>query len=261
MTTEDLNDPARRVDAYISSDGDCFRRAACVLQSVRREIMGIPADVHRGKPLGSRLPHEMAKKTLANLLTPDLRTVARFAFDNPDKGQLFANPRIDNGLLTSQPPAFNLFGLLSRDMELATTGFQTRGRIASGKSPTSASGIPVTAGILNTPATCPPSTSTNDILVRAISRTKTGAASVGKRSNDALVDAARKTSETGDPMKTSGSRSRNRDFRERVERRLRMKPHCNVVPIGTRIGTDAGGRRKAPDRQHGATPADPFSVA
>ena len=67
-----------------------------------------------------------AEETLANYLTETVREVVRREVldERKSQGKLFARPRIFNDLLSSQPMAFNLFGELQQDPELATSVFK-----------------------------------------------------------------------------------------------------------------------------------------
>ena len=132
MTT--LDTLARQYHAYVSSDGAGFRRQTRVLQSMWREERGYPIGLHRGQPLGSRLPMPWARETLNNYLTDTVRAVVRREVLDPSRsaGKLYARPRIFNDLLSSQPLCFNLFAQLQQDLELASAVFHTltAGRIA-----------------------------------------------------------------------------------------------------------------------------------
>ena len=125
MNELDINILAHLHDAYVKGDGKGFRRRARILQSVWRLKKGYPAGQHKGQPLGSRLPEDFAKETLANYLTPAIREVVRTELESGVKdGRLFATPRIYNDLLSSQPLCFNLLGELQVDLEKATRLFR-----------------------------------------------------------------------------------------------------------------------------------------
>lgn len=134
MISTDLDILARQYHAYIKSDGRGFRRRARILQSIWREEQGYRPGLHRGEPLGSRLPMPEAKDKLTNYLTEPIRDVVRAEVLDPEKssGKVFAKPRIFNDLLSSQPLCFNLFGELQQDLDLASAVFQelTDGRVA-----------------------------------------------------------------------------------------------------------------------------------
>jgi len=61
------------VSAVVASDEPGFQRAARTLLSLWRERMGLPMGEHKGHPLGSRLPAELAERELAKTLTPARR--------------------------------------------------------------------------------------------------------------------------------------------------------------------------------------------
>ena len=125
-----LNRLARRYLASETIDKSGFQRQARVLQSMWREQRGYPIGEQRGRgvsrPLGSRLAMPWAQETLANYITETVREVVRREVLDEDKskGKLFARPRIFDDLLSSQPMAFNLFGELQQDLELATVVFK-----------------------------------------------------------------------------------------------------------------------------------------
>ena len=105
--------------AFIKSDNPWQQRAR-LLQALWREKQGLPIGDHRGNPLGSRLAMPYAKDTLANYLTETIRDAVRAeVLGTAAKGKLFAEPRIWNDLLSSQPLCFNLFGELQADLDLA----------------------------------------------------------------------------------------------------------------------------------------------
>ena len=129
----DIDDEARRLHAYVSTDNP-FQRLARVRQARWRERRELPIGEHRGRPLGSRLPMPYARDTLANYLTAGIRDVVRAEVIDAKKGagKLYGQPRIFNDLLSSQPLCFNLFGELQRDLELASrvVARLTDGRVA-----------------------------------------------------------------------------------------------------------------------------------
>ncbi len=125
MQTTELNALAKKYDAYVPSDGSRFRRVARSMQSVWRSNRGYPAGHHKGILLGSRLPEDYAKETLANYLTPTIRNVVRTELEAAVDDRLFATPRIYNDLLSSQPLCFNLFGELQADLEMASRLFRS----------------------------------------------------------------------------------------------------------------------------------------
>lgn len=122
-----LDKLAKKMNAFVESDGGGFRRAARILQSIWRERSGFPMGDHNGSPLGSRLPVEFAEQSLANYITPNIKKVVRSVLDNATESQLFSKPRIFNNLLSSQPLSFNLFGEMKLDYQLATELFNILG--------------------------------------------------------------------------------------------------------------------------------------
>ena len=103
-----------------------FQSEIRLLQALWRERQGLPAGLHRGLPLGSRLEMPRAKETLENYLTDNVRgVVRREVLDQGNSGdKLYKAPRIFNDLLSSQPMCFNLFGELKCDLEMASRVFQ-----------------------------------------------------------------------------------------------------------------------------------------
>ena len=96
-------------------------------QALWREGQGLPAGLHRGELLGSRLPMPRAKEQLENYLSDSIREVVRReVVDGPRAGRLFGEPRIYDNLLSSQPLCFNLFAELQQDLSLATRFFARR---------------------------------------------------------------------------------------------------------------------------------------
>lgn len=106
---------------------------ARTLQSVWRIEQGYEAGEHNGKLLGSRLPMPWAKETLANYLTPTIQRVVRNEVLGQQRNydKLYAEPRIFNDLLSSQPLCFNLFAELQQDLAIATAVMSslTAGRV------------------------------------------------------------------------------------------------------------------------------------
>lgn len=121
-----LRDLAIKYHALESADKSTFQRKARILQSIWREERGFEPLVDGDWIRGAELPLTWAKESLANFLTEPVRGVVRevvFKRDKEDR-QLFAEPRIYNHLLSSQPMCFNLFGELSLDLQLASRVFR-----------------------------------------------------------------------------------------------------------------------------------------
>lgn len=113
MTLADL---AKSLNAYERVDVSAFQRRARVLQVLWRQEQDLdPAE------RGSRLAAPAAE-ALKNFLTETVRDVVRTEVMDPltSAGKLYARPRIFNDLLSSQPLCFNLFGELTRDLDLAS---------------------------------------------------------------------------------------------------------------------------------------------
>jgi len=119
------DDLMRAHDVLVASD-NVFQRRARLLQALWREEHGLPIGLHRGKPLGSRLPMPRAQERLESYLTPTIRKVVRREVMDRERaaGKLFGRPRIFNDLLSSQPLCFNLFGELAEDLGLASRVFR-----------------------------------------------------------------------------------------------------------------------------------------
>lgn len=75
----------------------------------------------------------LAQQQLLNFLTDTTREVVRREVLDPirSRGKLFGQPRIFDDLLSSQPMAFNLFGELQANLDLASRAFArlTNGRV------------------------------------------------------------------------------------------------------------------------------------
>lgn len=115
----------RRRHVFVPADHR-FKAAARFLQALWREDRGLAIgtyvdrrEPHRPRRLGSRI--STAAGTLgANFLHPDIVPVVTRALNYREPGAAYDVDRLKNNLLSSQPLAFNLFGLLASDLALAT---------------------------------------------------------------------------------------------------------------------------------------------
>ncbi len=107
------------------SDTNDFQRRARLLQAMWRQEHGMPMGEYRGKLRGSHLAMPWAKQSLANFISEDAKEVVRNTLDGGkrQKGSLIRPDRMYGNLLSSQPLAFNLFGPLQRNLDLATSVF------------------------------------------------------------------------------------------------------------------------------------------
>jgi hypothetical protein len=121
MTASPPDDLLRSHHAFVKSDNP-FQRTVRLRQAMWREKQGYPVGLHRGQPLGTRLQMPDAKDRLWNYLTDGIREVFRAEVLDAGRGdgKLFAQPRIFDDLLSSQPLCFNLFGELKHDLALAS---------------------------------------------------------------------------------------------------------------------------------------------
>jgi len=104
-------------DYYDKTD---FTSNARLLQSIWRTENGFEFDKY-----GNFLKLDFAKETGANFLTSGIFEIVKFEVNNKYiDGKVIQEPRIWNNLLSSQPLAFNLFGELKINKELATTIFK-----------------------------------------------------------------------------------------------------------------------------------------
>jgi hypothetical protein len=111
-----------------------FRRRARYHQAKWREANGHPigtqpiAPKRGGKParlVGSRLPLEYARETGATFLTDGARAAATARTSVIEPHQSFDHQRMWADLLSSEALAFNLFGELAADLELADRAVHT----------------------------------------------------------------------------------------------------------------------------------------
>lgn len=92
-----------------------------LLQSLWREEQGFPVGEHRGRPSGNRVAMPEAVETLVNYLTQPIRAVATREVERLKRqGALLDERRLYDNLLSSQPLCFNLFGELTKDLNLAS---------------------------------------------------------------------------------------------------------------------------------------------
>jgi hypothetical protein len=105
-----------------------FRRATRHRQALWRKERGLPIgtqpirpkpDDDRARPVGSRLPLDIAHQTGANLVTPAALAAARHRTSFTERHQSFDHQRLWADLLSSEALAFNLFGNLAADLALA----------------------------------------------------------------------------------------------------------------------------------------------
>ncbi|MGF3027060.1 PGN_0703 family putative restriction endonuclease [Methylobacterium aquaticum] len=115
----------RRHRVFVPADHR-FKAAARFLQALWREDRGLAMgthvnrrDPHRPRRLGSRIS-TAAGALGANFLHPDIVPVVTRALAYREPGAAYDIDRLKTNLLSSQPLAFNLFGLLARDPALAT---------------------------------------------------------------------------------------------------------------------------------------------
>lgn len=102
-----------------------FAKKARLLQSIWREENDIPLK----RKYGNQLSHEQASAEL-NFLTPAIRKIVRDEISEnqkPDRKEkkVISKNRMYENLLSSQPLAFNLFGELSLNSDLASKVFDT----------------------------------------------------------------------------------------------------------------------------------------
>jgi hypothetical protein len=101
-----------------------FKAAARFLQALWREDRDLPIGLHadlKGKRrrFGSRIS-TTAGGDGANFLHPRIIPVVAQALHYREPGAVYDVDRLKTNLLSSQPLTFNLFGLLARDLDLAT---------------------------------------------------------------------------------------------------------------------------------------------
>jgi hypothetical protein len=103
------------------NDRTDFASNTRLLQSIWRTKKGFEYEKY-----GNFLKLYFAKETGANYLTKGIFEIVKHEVENAkNQGKVISEPRIWNNLLSSQPLAFNLFGELKLNLELATLVFNT----------------------------------------------------------------------------------------------------------------------------------------
>jgi hypothetical protein len=110
-----------------------LRRALRYHQAKWRESKGhpigsqpiVPREGKTSRPVGSRIPLDYARETGANLLTTGALDAARARTSFIEPHQSFDHQRLWADLLWSPTMAFNLFGDLAADLELADRAVHT----------------------------------------------------------------------------------------------------------------------------------------
>ena len=143
LTESERNAILEHYHALEDVDKSDFQKQARLLQSLWREERELPPWVGRNKrgeevTRGAELEvHRARGDELPNYLTPNIRDVVEDELkangSRPEAMRgFYAEPRIFNHLLSSQPLCFNLFGELDLDLDLATRTLadMSKGRIA-----------------------------------------------------------------------------------------------------------------------------------
>ena len=110
-----------------------FRQETRLHQSRWREAHGhpigtqpiVPKEGKPSRPVGSRLPLDYARETGAGFVTPDALHAARARTSVTEPHQSFDHQRLWADLLWSSALAFNLFGDLAGDLDLADRAVHT----------------------------------------------------------------------------------------------------------------------------------------
>src|SRR5829696_3545951 len=110
-----------------------FRRRLRYHQARWREANGhpigtqpiVPRPGKRARPVGSRLPLDYARETGASLLSKEALAAARARTSFVEAHQSFDHQQLWADLLSSAALAFNLFGHLAADLELADRAVHT----------------------------------------------------------------------------------------------------------------------------------------
>ena len=105
------------------NDKSEFASKARLLQSIWRVEKGY--DYDKKKNYGNFLDENFARLSGANFLTKNIFEIVKKEVENKHiQKKVIQEPRIWNNLLSSQPLAFNLFGELKKDYDLASKVFQ-----------------------------------------------------------------------------------------------------------------------------------------
>ena len=104
-------------------DLSLFAEKARLLQSIWRTEKGLKLEPN--SKYGNYIKEDLAKQNASNFLTENIFEIVKYEVINKHKNRkVIQEPRIWNNLLSSQPLAFNLFGELSLNAELATKVFK-----------------------------------------------------------------------------------------------------------------------------------------
>lgn len=101
-----------------------FRSCARLLQALWRERHGLPIGSYTTSQGAKRRIGSLISEGVAedgrNFLTPEIAEIARLEVAYQEPGAMIDRARLFGNLLSSMPLAFNLFGPLRRDFDLAT---------------------------------------------------------------------------------------------------------------------------------------------
>ncbi|KQT09039.1 hypothetical protein ASG40_10270 [Methylobacterium sp. Leaf399] len=120
-----IPDAARRHHHVFVPADHRFKAAARFLQALWREDRDLPIGYHtdslgkRRRRLGSCIGTSAGEQG-TNFIHPDIVPVVARALAYREPGAVYDVDRLKTNLLSSQPLTFNLFGLLARDLALAT---------------------------------------------------------------------------------------------------------------------------------------------
>jgi hypothetical protein len=133
-----------------------------LLQHLWRSTEGSHRPLHRrhrqGRKLGSRISAK-AGELGANFIDPAILPIVNHALIYRESGAVYDLDRLKTNLLSSQPLVFNTFGLLKRDLRLATRLWPNSCPARLPRSPTSSLRRHPAAAIRASPATARPSIS------------------------------------------------------------------------------------------------------